>query len=135
MTTNAELAKMVADLKSTVDQQQRIINRLTGNVPRTEDLPPKERPDYIEHGSEQHMDFLGLKIVAKGELDDDEITVEEDGKIYAFVDPTQFGLTVEPRILKALLRQRVNQLTMPIVVPADAPSMWIPEGVAARGIV
>ncbi len=133
------MAKMtVAELEAQVAELTDLVNRMAGRVPRTEDLPPEERPDYIEHGSAQHAAFLGLTEVGKDEevqkFGDEPLVAEgPDGKQYTLSDVTIFGTAVRPEFMHAFLRQRVNELAGP-VVPAYAPPMWRPTEVPASGI-
>jgi len=122
----------VADLEQEVAQLRAMINRLTGNVPRTEDVAPEDRPDYIPHGSSEHAAFLGLREV--GEEDDVTPKAEgPDGLWYTIQDKTMFGTAVRSEFLEAYLEQRVNELRGPVVHP-EAPPMWRPTEVPASGI-
>lgn len=124
-TSVAELEQQVAELRA-------IINRLTGNVPRTEDMAPEDRPDYIPHGSDRHAAFLGLREVEE----DDEMKLKTqgpNGKWYTLQDRTVFGIAVREEFLEAFLQQRVGELQKP-EVHAEAPSMWVPTEAPASGI-
>jgi len=122
----------VTELEAQVQELRGIINRLTGNVPRTEDMAPEDRPDYMPHGSDRHAAFLGLREVAE----DDEIKPKAKGpneKWYTLQDRTMFGIAVREEFLEAYLQQRVGELQKPTVHP-EAPPMWVPTEAPASGI-
>lgn len=124
--------KTVSDLEAEVRELRDIINRITGNVPRTEDVAPEDRPDYIAHGSPRHVAFLGL--IEVGEKDDvTPKTAGPNGKYYTLQDKTMFGVAVRSEFLQAFLEQRVGELTGPRVHP-EAPPMWRPTEVPASGL-
>lgn len=122
----------VAELEAEVAQLRAMVNRLTGNVPRTEDVAPEDRPDYIPHGSPEHAAFLGLMEVEK-DGDVAPKTEGPDGKWYTLQDKTMFGTAVRTEFLEAYLEQRVGELRGPVVHP-EAPPMWRPTEVPASGI-
>jgi hypothetical protein len=70
--------------------------------------------NYIEHGSHQHMELLGLR---KANPDD---VPEFDG--YALVDTTAFGPAARPEYLKEVLRQKVTEFkTKPVMPQSEDP--------------
>lgn len=74
------------------------------------------RPDYVEHGSEQHALMLGL-IPDKG---------SELG--YKLADMTAFGPQATKEFLAEILRQKVTELKAGSpTVPANAPHIWSPD--------
>ena len=85
---------------------------------------PRDRPDYVERGSDRHAAMLGLK---KAASDDD---LQQDG--WTLEDITQFGPNVTEKYLKALLFQKANELTSPMPTyqskdprePFFAPTLW-----------
>ena len=98
MTTQNELQKRV-------DQLEAIVARLTGRpVPPSDD--PRERPDYVERGSDQHAAMLGL------------IRAEEDEQFqvdgWTLEDITKYGPSATTEYLTRVLRQQVNELTSEI---------------------
>ena len=82
----------------------------------------------IEHGSDEHAQMLGLR---KATDDDDPQLVMEGWTLENIID---FGPTAELRYLKAILHQRVTELTTPPQMPQNedrtepnyAPPMWRP---------
>lgn len=92
----------------------------------------KERADYIEFGSEQHMALLGVAYVEKGEEGQYITHQGASGKLYRLVDEvTGFVHFHDPKQVAALtLRQKVGELEAgPPPVPASAPPLWTPEPV------
>ena len=128
MTTNKALEDRVKYLEAE-------LARLTGKMPRAENIPPEERPDFIPHGSERHAAFLGLRKAEKGE------ELQHEG--YALRDLTLFGVGVRPMFLKSILQQKVSQLLAEFpqtqsdspMLPHFAPPMWVPDDIPVSGIV
>ena len=96
----------------------------------------KARPDYVEFGSDEHRDHIGLRKAEPA----DEITFEG----FALVDPTQFGLTATKTALMTVLRQRVGELRSggppkPQSKDENKPNflkpMWKPDEEPAVGLV
>jgi len=117
-------------MQTRIEQLESALRQLTGTAPKPSE-DPKERPDYVERGSDQHAALLGLK-AAGGE----EISL--DG--WTFEDVTQYGPAATKDFLMATLRQKVSELTspMPIMQSADprrphfAPPIWTPDKPLSR---
>jgi hypothetical protein len=94
---------------------------------------PQERADYIEHGSEAHATFLGIRPAT---TDDPATLVVKDkkGKGWVLVDMTMFGPTATEAYLREVCRQKLAELEAgtPLVQSEDprkpnyAPPMWTP---------
>lgn len=95
--------------------------------------PGEHFPDYIEHGSPEHVTFVGLKVVTEG---DDTTgftlyTSKESGVTYRLEDEigilTHFpGVDPDKAALLAL-RQKVNEVESGVPpIPERAPSLWQP---------
>jgi hypothetical protein len=93
-----------------------------------------EPTDYIEHGSEAHANFLGIRKADEG---DNPILVVKDkkGREWALVDMTMFGPSATETYLREVCRQKVAELeagTPPAVQSDDprkpnyAPPLWMP---------
>lgn len=86
----------------------------------------EERADYIEHGSPDHAQFLGLVKAGKGE--EEEFTVYKGWRLNDELSPLRFFPGVDPdKAIRAVLRQLVGELEAGRPpVPQDAPPMWTP---------
>ena len=74
----------------------------------------KEFTNYIEHGSQRHMDLLGLRKATP------EDVPEYEG--FALVDITAFGPAARPEYLKEVLRQKVTEFqTKPVMPQSEDP--------------
>jgi hypothetical protein len=70
--------------------------------------------NYIEFGSAEHAQFLGLRKAAPDDIP------EIDG--WTLVDMTAYGPQARPEFLKEILRQKVTELkTKPVVPQSDDP--------------
>lgn len=88
---------------------------------------PRDRADYVEHGSDDHAALLGLRKAT-----------DEDGKLvidgWTLEDITQYGPAASDEFLMRVLRQKINELTMEIPTyqsvdpraPNFRPTMWTP---------
>jgi len=134
-------------MRARIDALERKIARLTGHVPQPKELPLEERADYIKHGSERHIAFLGLRKATPKEVaqSDKREEANEIGLVYegyVLEDITAFGVTAEAAMLKAILMQKVHQLAGPPLPQSDdpnapnyAPTLWVPEGTPMSGAV
>jgi hypothetical protein len=113
-------------LEERVATLERYLMHLGMSVEAVETLPT-ERADYIEFGSSQHAELLGLRKAAE----DDR--VQFDG--FSLQDLTAFGPAARPEFIAEVLRQKVTSLKSggpPAVQSADqrapnyAPPMWQP---------
>jgi len=74
----------------------------------------RTKTNYIEHGSERHLEILGLRKAT----DDDEIQAEG----YTFVDITAYPANARPDYLKNVIRQLLSEWKSKHVKPqSDDP--------------
>jgi hypothetical protein len=73
-----------------------------------------ERKDFIEHGSDEHASLLGLRKAVK----EDEYQVNG----WTLADLVQFGPNATREYIKAVLAQKVNELTVKPEIPTNAQS-------------
>lgn len=97
-------------------------------LPSVTGASDKDRADYIEHGSEQHMALLGLMYVEK----DDEInyiTRESNGKTYRLEDEVTAFMHFPdpPKIAGLVLGQKIRELETKPEVPQNTPPLWTPD--------
>lgn len=136
MATAKELEKRIAELEALVVQ-------FTGQKPAPLPVKREDRADYIAHGSQRHMDFLGLRKTGRAKEDKDGKEDLTQYKGYEMADTTLYGLTVRPGYLRTVLMQKVHELTYPMPVPQSkdprapnyAPPLWQPNDIPVRGIV
>lgn len=124
---------MTKDTKSVNDRLAMLEDQLRrlGIVP---DEPANERPqpDYVQHGSAQHMAMIGLLEVGKDEqhIDGSPVyTSPTTGKTYRLEDPvTPFMSFPDPlQVAQLVLRQKVSVIEGGApTVPPDAPPLWRP---------
>ena len=141
------MAKADDTMRARIEALEQTIAQLTGRAPQQQAIPENERADYIEHGSERHVAFLGLREATAAEVAQAEKkeAANEIGLVYkgyVLQDITAFGVTAEAAMLKAILMQKVHQLTpMPTPqsddpnAPNYAPSLWVPSGIPVSGTV
>ena len=141
------MTKQDDTMRARIEALERTIAQLTGRAPRQQAIPENERADYIEHGSERHVAFLGLRKATPGEaaVAEKKEKANEIGLVYegyVLEDITAFGVTAEPAMLKAILRQKVHQLAPPPMPQSDdpnaknyAPTLWVPDGIPVSGTV
>jgi len=141
------MAKEPDAMRARIEALERQIAELTGRVPHERDIPLEDRPDYIAHGSEKHVAFLGLREATPEETARAE-KQEAQGEIglayqgYVLQDITAFGVTAKAEMLKAILMQKVHQLKPPPAPQSDdplapnyAPPLWVPSGIPVSGVV
>jgi hypothetical protein len=88
---------------------------------------PRERPDYVEHGSDEHAAVLGLQKAEEDYRDGPKLNG------WRLIDPWMFGH--DRRYQRYVLAQKVNELSTPFPElqsvsrrdPFFAPTMWMPE--------
>lgn len=133
---------------ATAKQMQAQIDRLQAQVAAllgmrgqpVLELEPAERPDYIEHGSEEHATFLGLIVVPEDEIGEAKAdqyvlyTSREKGKTYRLLDEItilRHYPSIDPtKAARVVLRQKVGELESGAPeVPENAPQMWQPAPV------
>lgn len=78
----------------------------------------KTKSDFVQHGSEQHAQLLGLRKAVK------EDTLQYHS--WTLQDFTIFGPNAREEFIKAQLISKVNELENPPTVPTGAPPMWTP---------
>ena len=116
--------KETSQLQKRIEQLEAALLQIRGKAPEPSE-DPKDRPDYVERGSDQHAALLGLKRAG------DEM-LQEDG--WTFEDVTQYGPAATADFLKATLRQKVSELKSPTPpiqsadprLPHYAPPIWQP---------
>jgi hypothetical protein len=95
---------------------------------------PVEHSDYIEHGSEAHANFLGLRLATS---DDNATLIVKDkkGRGWVLVDMTMFGPSATEAYLHEVCRQKVAEVDAgapPTLQSEDprkpnyAPPLWQP---------
>ena len=141
------MAKENDAMQARIEALERQLAQLTGRAPQQQAIPENERADYIEHGSERHVAFLGLRKATEAEAAQAEKreAANEIGLVYegyVLQDITAFGVTAEAAMLKAILMQKVHQLApMPTpqsddpLAPNYAPRLWVPSGIPVSGVV
>lgn len=96
---------------------------------------PQSHSDYIEHGSDEHASFLGLRIWEKGDPESIKVTSKKDPtKAWILSDMTMFGPAATEAYLREVCRQKVAELEagMPIIQSVDphapnyAEPLWVP---------
>lgn len=117
-----ELTKELANLKA-----------LLGIGAPTPSGDPKDRPDYIEHGSPKHAQFLGLVLVDEADDPTGYVTYQsrDTGRTYRLADEigvlTHYPGTDPAQAALMILRQKIGELESgKPQAPANAPSMWVP---------
>ncbi len=123
---NGQSADVADDTTRRIEQLESMVRQLTGREPEPSD-DPRDRADYVEHGSDQHAGLLGLRKAAKSEKP------QVEG--WTFEDITQFGSSASVEYLAVALSQRVKELTTPLPKmqsvdprkPHFAPTMWDPR--------
>lgn len=95
---------------------------------------PQERADYIEHGSDKHASFLGLRLAEEGDRES-MIVTDKQKRRWVLVDMTMFGPAATEAYLREVCRQKVAELEAgsPTELqstdprkPNFAPPMWQP---------
>ena len=132
-------------LQEQIDQLMDVVQRLGGG----RFLPQMEReqgppPDFIEHGSDKHTQFLGLVEVPEPDLDqaikEDQYTVYKSrttGRYFRLQDEISLlrdypGIDPEKAAL-VVLRQKIGSLESgKPKAPANAPTLWKPPPGLAR---
>lgn len=133
----ATVKQSVEELEARLAQTEGLLARMESLL-RSAGMPlpsqvsddPTDRPDYIEHGSDEHLAFLGLERVEEGV---DELMFETyrgQTGLYALVDP--FGPYVgyaDPKQAASMaLRSKVMAFEAgKPPVHARAPEMWYPK--------
>ena len=124
------------------------IEEVLGEIEREAEIPvgPGGNVDYVEFGSEEHANLLGLERVVNGKDVPEGTAVVEDaeGRKWKLIDPAyssmfsmpQFSIEQIERTHSMVLSQRVNELNSepPKTQSKDprkphfAPTMWQPNG-------
>jgi len=119
------------ELETKVEQLESILRQYgLLETPKT-DVRPEERADYIEFGSPEHAQLLGL-VIADGDADTDERLTyksQKTGTVYMLEDEvTPYMTFPDPKQVAALvLRQKVSAFESGRPRPPDnAPSLWKP---------
>lgn len=132
MATNKELAQKIEQL----EEQNRVMAQMLGLSPQPAAEDVTQRGDYIEHGSKEHADFLGLIEVSEDDMEDankNEYILYESpstGTIWRLEDEiSPFTAFPNPdKIAKLTLRQKVSELESgKPEVPAHAPPLLVPR--------
>ena len=132
MATNKELEQQIDKLTRLLASQG-----ISEQAPAPGTVPPEERSDYIEHGSDKHMVYLGLARVDDIEAAKKELltvyTSGSTGKSYRLVDElgaarSQSPLPTDQGILM-VLREKISSFESGPPKPfAGAPARFIPPG-------
>ena len=131
MATNKELEQQIAHL------EQLLARAGIGDRPLAPGaIAPEERSDYIEHGSDEHLIFLGL-----ARVDDIEeaqksrfiVHTSDSGKSYRLLDElgaARMMMPLEPdKGILMILREKVSSFESGPPKPfAGAPARFIPPG-------
>ena len=115
-------SESLAQLQKRIEQLEASLRKTAGAVVAPS-KNPKDRPDYVERGSDRHAAMLGLK-----KAKDEELALEG----WTLEDITQFGPSATKEYLTRVLEQKVNELTSPVppvqsrnqFEPHFAPTMW-----------
>ena len=135
MTTNKELEQQVLDLTTQVNA---LLARagISDRPLAPGAIPPEERSDYIDHGSPEHLVYLGLERV-------DNIEEAKAANYVVYTSPTKksYRLTDElgaarlqlpldpPKGILMVLREKVSTFESGPPKPfAGAPERFIPPG-------
>ena len=88
----------------------------------------EDRADFIPHGSDGHVAFLGLVPAEPGDEDHITFTSPRTGRTFRLEDEvTQFMNYHDPeKAAQLTLQQKVNELELVPEVPEDAKPMWRP---------
>ena len=128
MATVRQLEKQLADLME-------LLERNGIYLPDRSAREPRERADYIEHGSPKHAAFMGLVPLAKDEIEQAQasgyVTYEGEKGTYRLEDEIGAAHLVpgtDPEKASLfVLRQKVSSFESgPPQVPANAPAMFRP---------
>ena len=131
MATNKELEQQIAHL------EQLLARAGIGERPQEPGVvPPEERSDYIEHGSDKHLAFLGLERV--GDIEEAKasgfvVYTSPKDKSYRLLDEVgaaRLMLPLEPsKGILMILREKVSSFESGPPKPfAGAPARFIPPG-------
>lgn len=133
------------ELQEQIDQLMDIVERLGGGKFLPQERQDRGPPlDFIEHGSDKHVQFLGLIEVQEKDV---KQAVEEDhyviyksratGRYFRLQD--EIGLLrhypgIDPeKAALVVLRQKIGSLESGKPrAPENAPSLWVPDRVMAR---
>lgn len=131
MATNKELEQQIAELTAL------LMRHGIGPQPLEQGaIPPKERSDYIEFGSDGHLIYLGLARVDDIEVaEKNRLTVytSDSGKSYRLVDELGAARRNVPLVpaqgILLELREKVSSFESGPPKPfAGAPARFIPPG-------
>ena len=122
----ANQSERIEQLEQQLVQLKRQLAQMMGRPAPPSD-EPKDRPDFVERGSDRHAAMLGLRRAEEGE----QLAI--DG--WTLEDITQYGPAASDDFLTRVLRQQVNELTSEIPEPQSrdprspnfAPVMWDPS--------
>jgi hypothetical protein len=118
-----------AQLQKRLEELERRLGRVpSARVPAKQPTDPRDRADYVAHGSDKHAAFIGLK-----RTDDEADPYAVDG--WTLEDPTQFGPGANDQYIIRVTRQKVSELTSPMPTPQSkdprkphfAPVLWTPD--------
>jgi hypothetical protein len=132
MATQKDLEQRVAQLERRLAAQGIDPQASAGDV-----VPPEQRRDYIEFGSDKHMAFLGLARVEDAEEARRNLytvyTSPETGDAYRLVDEMQAVQAMRPmdpdKGILMVLRQKVSAFESGPPQPfPGAPPRFNPEG-------
>lgn len=108
----------IKDLQAQIEQlTQALASRGITVVDAPASMDPKDRPDYVEFGSEMHARLLGLREA----VDEDTYKrADGDGRVWTLEDTTVFGPQVTKEYIVEVLRQKVSELdTKPVLQSTD----------------
>lgn len=120
------------DELSTLRAELAQLKEMLGLGPSPSD-DPADDPNFIAHGSPEHVQFIGLKVVEEGDDTTGYVVFEsqETGATYRLEDEmgilTHFpGVDPDKAVILAL-RQKVNVIEAgEPTAPARTPSLWQP---------
>ena len=130
MATNKELEQRIAEL-------ERALAMATGGPPQPRRIPEKERLDYIPHGSDKHLTFLGLvRVDDVEEAERNRYVVyrsPDSGQAYRLLDEMSAAQVMRPmdpdKGILMVLRQKVSAFESGEPKPfPGAPPRFNPEG-------
>ena len=131
MTTNKELEAQVRRLAGRLQSYEKLLRSAGMPMPSEISDDPTQQPDYIKHGSEAHLAFLGLVRVDPDEPDQVGYdTRTGKGGIYRLVDPVgpYVGYADPTQAAKIALLQKLAVFEGGVPPVHDkAPPMWVPQ--------
>lgn len=126
------MAQTQANLRARVEELEQKLQQVLGIPSRPSD-DPEDRADYIAHGSPQHVQFVGLKVVDEEDDPTGFATFTSKGTGITYRLEDEFGAVtaypgVDPdKAALLLLRQKINEIEAgPPPIMDRAAEMWQP---------